>query len=457
MMSFWKKEHFFQGLLLISSLIVLLTSLMSFYLSALFNTSNDQDFFFKKSDLGILTITQFTVMAMGMLGAWIACIKLPNAKHYVLIAVIAVTCRLLLLGVDHYTSNDVDRYLFDGRVAVLGFDPYVVNHQNTELQKEVALWQPPEEHRKYATLYPPLALGLFGLAAATGIDNAKLTWKLLVLVASLLVLLFSFLTLKKLHSLQHFPLVSFSPLLILEAGVGLHLDIFSALAIAIAIYVWITHRWLLTSIFLGLGALIKLIPILCLLPLVLVQSNIKNAIKLVLPGIITLVVGYGIALFMGLKPVGSLGVFFEKWRSGSPLFLWLDSQFTVWQSLSISLSLAIISFLAIAIIVYVKRKNVDIKLLAYTMQASLAIPLLISPVIFPWYLMPLIPLLALAPNVPVLIWSIALPTLYEVLGQFVCCQHWSPAAWPTYFIGVVYLAGAVYMRATTRMLYVSKL
>jgi len=76
------------------------------------------------------------------------------------------------------------------------------------------------------------------------------------------------------------------------------------------------------------------------------------------------------------------------------------------------------------------------------MQLMMAVPLLVSPVIFPWYLLPLATLAALQPSVFVIAWMISLPLLYDVLNQFLCCQQWDPATWPVHGIGITLIAGA---------------
>ena len=157
-------------ILLISVAGMVSSTLFAYYLSALFNAPVDAGFVFRKSQIGTLTIVQFSVMAVCMLAAWYACFHIRNSTILATIAVAAVLCRLLLLGAEPYTSNDADRYLFDGRMVVLGLDPYVSNHELPELKDEVAAWRPPLEHRQYPTLYPPLALDETGRIADPSVN-----------------------------------------------------------------------------------------------------------------------------------------------------------------------------------------------------------------------------------------------------------------------------------------------
>ena len=71
--------------------------------------------------------------------------------------------------------------------------------------------------------------------------------------ASIATLLLGTSVLKRADRLQHLPLLALSPLLILESGEGVHLDIFTALAILAAIYFWQSKKLLLVGVLLRLA------------------------------------------------------------------------------------------------------------------------------------------------------------------------------------------------------------
>ena len=72
---------------------------------------------------------------------------------------------------------------------------------------------------------------------------------------------------------------------------------------------------------------------------------------------------------------------------------------------------------------------------AVGMRRALAIPLLISPVVFPWYLVPLVPLIALRPSGFWIAWATAVPLTYEVIDRFDSVGTWQPASWQLWIIG----------------------
>ncbi|MBM7073928.1 hypothetical protein JQC92_18130 [Shewanella sp. 202IG2-18] len=432
---------------------VVLASFSSHWLSEIKDSSTSPYL----GEMGIFIILQFSLMAVFMLLAWATSPSSLKLKDYKLILLAAVIARVALLGVTPYTSNDVDRYLFDGRIAYEGIDPYRVSHDAPELIELRAQWQPPQEHAKYVTLYPPVALSLFALASSAGVEHAQLAWSAILLLSGLLTLYFSFRVLQHIDKLKHLSLVALSPLLILETGVGLHLDALSTLTVTIAIYLWLQQRFAACGFIVGIGMSLKILPMMLLLPFLFWlfgKKAIKTSVILVASTVTTALGIYVLAVLLSYHPIGSISVFFEKWRFASPLFNALDSFLSGYQLLIALLNIAVVVCLLIGLVSFSsarsKVQNCD---LAICLQLALAIPLMLSPVLFPWYLMPLIPLLALRPNIYLITWTLLMPLTYEVISDFLCCQQWMPAQWPVIFIGVLYLITTIKL---THWLYTNK-
>jgi len=75
---------------------------------------------------------------------------------------------------------------------------------------------------------------------------------------------------------------------------------------------------------------------------------------------------------------------------------------------------------------------------------SLAVPLLLSPVLFPWYLMVFVPLLALRPNLTLIIAFTLAPLSYLVLNKWLSQGVWEPAAWPAALLLIGLMTGLIY-------------
>ena len=92
------------------------------------------------------------------------------------ILAVAALLRLLALPLTPSLSDDVYRYLWDGRVAGSGANPYLLTPDDESLAGlRDDLWNR-TAHRDVATVYPPLALGMF--AAAAALPEPLLAYKL---------------------------------------------------------------------------------------------------------------------------------------------------------------------------------------------------------------------------------------------------------------------------------------
>lgn len=349
------------------------------------------------------------------------------------IVIAGIAARLLMFAAPDLTSNDMERYLWDGAVAAEGFDPYVVSPDNEDVSHLRDIWPTPIEHEKYATIYPPASLALFALSASAGPTLGPWIWKAIATLAGIGALFVMAHVLARRGSTRHLPLFALSPLLILETGVGGHVDTFSVLAVAAAIFAIDRGRWFLVGTILGLGAAIKYLPIVLIGPLVLANSP-KTAMKILLGLCGALGLIYALTFWAGLTPIGIVGIFFEKWRFGSPIYSALETMFSD-NALHVLLAIFAVSMLAIAAIAAHQKR------LIFAMTLTLATPLLLSPVVFPWYLMALVPLVALKPSATLLAWLSAAPLGYVVLNNWVANGIWEPAQWTLWAIAAAVVIG----------------
>ena len=89
----------------------------------------------------------------------------------------ALLLRLPLLPLPPSLSDDVLRYLWDGKVAAAGFNPYALApaaEKLTPLRDEIWRRLP---HRSIPTVYPPLSLAAFSIAIRTPFPMP--VWKLM--------------------------------------------------------------------------------------------------------------------------------------------------------------------------------------------------------------------------------------------------------------------------------------
>lgn len=377
-------------------------------------------------------------LALSVLSISIWRFDLLPAQSVLILSLLFCLC---LFPMASFTSNDTERYLWDGAVALAGYDPYVIAPNNAEVLDLRRLWPTPEEHAQYPTLYPPGGLFLFTVSAVAGPVYGLWVWKFLVLVATTLTLMIIYKLLEHHQLLKNFALVGLSPLLLFETQIGGHLDIMGLLGISAALLLIQKDRILLAGIIIGVAATTKFLPALIVGPY-LFSLKPKAALKLCLSSALTWFCIYGLAIGGGYQPLGLLPTFFEKWRGGAPLYPILEF-FKDYVGLSnraflVSMTtLALTGFLTSAILA--RRRFINVALML-----CLAVPLILSPILFPWYLLAFVVFLGLRPNFTLLAALTMSPLSYVVLDKWLSQGIWDQAAWPSTLLLLSLLLGLAF-------------
>ncbi len=381
--------------------------------------------------IGTGYIGLYTVMTTCSLWIWLRGESDPT--HILFLGILLC---LILLPMDALTSNDAERYLWDGAVLLSGFDPYITAPNDAAITELRSQWPTPEEHAAYPTLYPPGALLLFSVSALAGPVYGFWLWKFLASLAAILTLVAAYDLLKQRKALQHFALIGLSPLLLFETGVGAHVDIFCVLGITAALWCVEKDKIIFAGIIIGIAASIKFLPAVIAGPLLFYLAP-RKAASLFLSASLTWALIYLAMFGLGYKPLGILPTFFEKWRGGAPVYpILISIKETVQMSqtgfMCLLGSLAIFGFSMSALLAHKQY-------IFAAIMVALATPLLLTPILFPWYLMVFVPLLALRPNTTLIITLALTPLAYVVLNHWLSQGLWQPQTWPN----IVLLAGIV--------------
>lgn len=366
-----------------------------------------------------------------MLAVWKT--KFVSTQALLIAGIIA---RILLFPSDPLTSNDAERYLWDGAVALNGFDPYTTPANDPAVAHLRGVWPTPIEHEQYATIYPPLAIGLFALSALAGPELAPWVWKFIATSAGIAALFLMKQILQAQNMSQHFALFALSPLLILETSIGLHLDTISVLMIVVALYAFYRQQHITLGAVLGASIAIKFLPAVLLGPIIIARRN-NGALKILASAIVAVAIIYAVSVLIGHQPIGVVSVFFEKWRFGAPLFTMMDALLPPEFLLTSALSVAFVFLLVAAIAAWRGQ-------LFFSMALAISTPLLVSPVVFPWYLMVLVPLIPLFPAATLIVWVCVAPLTYIVLNDWVANNNWAPAQWPIWAIAACLICAIVF-------------
>lgn len=219
-----------------------------------------------------------------------ALLNKPNKQSDLFIWLIIIGFALVFRGMaftaEPYLADDYERYLFDGRIQLSGFNPYAVIPINLPDLGGVNIPKP-----EVKTIYPPLAELLFSVSVWFG--DSLLSWKLFSLIPDLLGAVFFVGILKALKQSSLLAIFwLWNPLLLKEISHSGHLDIWTLFVLVLFLYFALYKRLRLAAFFLALAVLIKLIPLIILPAWIKQIETKKQRAQVILIGALTLFLGF---------------------------------------------------------------------------------------------------------------------------------------------------------------------
>jgi alpha-1,6-mannosyltransferase len=321
---------------------------------------------------------------------------------------VAGICRLALLGAPPTLSTDAYRYVWDARIARAGVSPYAAAPTAPELAhlRDDRIY-PRLNHATWRTIYPPGAQIFFRIVYALAPDSV-LAIKVGLGLAELATLAVLASLLRALGvPLVHLAVYAWNPLVLVEVWSSGHLDALAMLAAAGAVRLAIGGRTSAAAALLGLGTLVKLYPA-ALLPLLVRGAPRRPVVTFAL----VVLGGYAPFTHLGIDVLGSLPRYVATaFFNPGPLRTVIDGPVAV-----------IVALVAWVLGAGLLRGAAPI---AERVVVLIGGVILLSPNIFPWYVLWLVPFLAIRPSLP---W-IAFTGTVALAYTFFLTQPWSIPAW----------------------------
>ena len=337
-------------------------------------------------------------------------------KHVIVIGLaLAALWHLLFLLAAPGADDDIHRYVWDGRAQRLGYNPYVVVPSDPAL---AALHTPETRtlnHPDVPSPYPPGAQLFF--RAVTAIHESVFALKVAFVVCDLAIVLVLLDILRSSRWGAHWVLAyAWHPLLATEVAGSGHIDIVGALLLLVSVAA-LGRRWrAVAALAFGLAVAVKFLPIV-LLPLYWRRVRIRDGV------LAAVVVGLLYVPFLnhGRIPLGSLGTYVQSFRFNDPVFATLERV----AAPQLVVGLAVLVGLVTA--VWMRRKSAawSPDAFAWPMAASL----LCAPVVYPWYLLWLLPFLRSASTLPIIIWTVSIIPTYYVWHLRTLGRPWLVPGW----------------------------
>ncbi len=326
----------------------------------------------------------------------------PRAARRLLLTsfALAVAMRIPMAVAPVGPDNDMVRYLWDGRVQLLGYNPYSVvpadpsmAHTHTEQTARMP-------SRRDRTPYPPAAQLFFRLVVA--ISDSTLAMKLALVACDLLTMVVLWRWLVVTGRSEWLTLAyAWNPLVVFEIAHSGHIDTLGALWIVAAAFWLARGRTQLASIAFVLAMTTKLVPIV-LAPLFIGRVRIRDAFI----GALCLVALY-LPFFSGSDvPLGAVPNVVDRIRFNGPLFAGIAS--LTFPRFAAGVALA--AGLSVALWARWRLPSSDPAAWAWPMAVAIAF----APVIYPWYLLCLTPFLFSIATLPLAAWTVSALSVYEV-------------------------------------------
>jgi alpha-1,6-mannosyltransferase len=344
--------------------------------------------------------------------AWLSLRSRDSRRLLVLGLIFAALFRLSIIFSPPYLSDDIYRYVWDGRVQSAGINPYryIPAEQSLAHLRDEKIY-PNINRRDYAhTMYPPVAEGVFLLITRV---SESVTWMKAVMVGleaiavwALVQLLVSFG-----FARQRVLIYAWHPLAVWEfAGSG-HVDALAIAFIALALLVRRKRGETLTGFLLACATCVKLFPAV-LFP----AFYIRRSWKMPLAFVATILITY--LPYLSVGPVGALGFLpgYASERgmvSGEQFFLLTVARrlFSAHLPSSAFLIFAAAVFGILSVWLMQDQQSDDLRYLRNGLIIASVFMVLLAPH-FSWYFSYLILFLCFTPSIPVFYLTCASFLLY---------------------------------------------
>lgn len=329
--------------------------------------------------------------------------------------ILAAVWHLLFLLKPPGADDDIHRYVWDGRVQRLGYNPYVLVPNDPALAQLHTSETRTLNHPDLPSPYPPGAELFF--RGVTAIHESVFALKAAFVLCNLAIVLVLLDFLRRSGRAAHWVLAyAWNPLLATEVAGSGHVDVVGALLLVVSVAaLW--RKWrAIAAVAFALAVAVKFLPIV-LLPFYWRRLRIRDALL----AVFAFVLLYLPFLERGRIPTGSLGAYVQSFRFNDPLFAMLERVMNP----QVAAGLALFAGLLAAIWMRSRSADLSSDALAWPMAASL----LLAPVVYPWYLLWMLPFLRSVSTMPIIIWTVSIIPTYYVWHLRSLGRPWLVPGW----------------------------
>ncbi len=344
--------------------------------------------------------------------------------------IFAALWHLVFLRLPPGPDDDIHRYVWDGRVQRLGYDPYVIVPSDPAVAGLHTSETRTLNHPDVPSPYPAGAELFF--RAVTAIHESLFALKVAFVLCDAAIVFVLFDILRCTGRAEHWVLAfAWNPLLAVEVAGSGHIDIVGALLLSVSAAALCRRSRAVAAVALGLAVAVKFLPIV-LLPTYWRRVRIRDAAMAA--AVVALL--YVPFVHQRQLPIGSLGDYVQSFRFNDPVFTAFE------RVISPQVAVALAALAGFLIAIWMRRSSAEASSDAFAWP--IAASLFCAPVVYPWYLLWLLPFLRSTSTLPIIIWTVSIIPTYIVWHLRSLGRPWLVPGWVMLVeYGSVVIAGGI--------------
>jgi len=334
--------------------------------------------------------------------------RFPQIKgRHAAITVLLVSLITRIAVLPTAPSDDVNRYLWEGKLYAQGVSPYTqpAEHEIYTEHRD-AYWEE-MNHKDKITAYPPLSIHFFSVI--NQFSYSPMAYKVAFLIADLFLIavLLSILSHQK-KPLQWALLYSLSPISILAFAAEAHFDIIMVLFLMLAILAYCKKWFIICGAAFGLAVATKIMVIIAA-PMILLRTGVKGMATAAIVGAIPFLIHFddSLQMYQGLVNFGAKNNF------NGGINQLIDNVFGTTPKEATTICMRLI----------LRNK--------FWMSLSFCLGglILFAPIIHFWYFTWILPLFAIRPSISWLSFSVTSPLYFLVHYRYLSSGTWDLPEW----------------------------
>ena len=333
--------------------------------------------------LSLIAIISYTTIfilssAIYLFISWYIFKNEVRTKDVYLLIFFTLLLRLSFISTTPIGSDDVYRYMWDGKIQSNGINPYLYTPIDEHLNSFHSDLLPAAlNFKEMKTIYFPLSQWLF----YTGYKlSGESVWgyKLLLFLFEMLTLAAIFLLTRKMKiDLKYSLLYALCPLSIFQFGIDAHLDGFGLPILLFSLYFYLDNKKILSAIFLGLSLSIKPVGLVIIPIFFLNEKNISDKMKIAVIPFIAFFVQF-IPYIATTNPFEAFFIFTKNWYFNGFVFNIVNAIFS--NNQTSRLICGILLVISLLPLYYSKKALIE------KIYFALMLLMIFSPVVHPWYI-----------------------------------------------------------------------